>query len=234
MTKLTAQSNLEPLGDFELRRCAIFAGLAKFMTGRELRKALQVWEEDFSDAPKYALREFIGRITKDTELSESAAIIQLELAQKLLIAGRTSHKDSVEAEPDLPAELNGEMVDMLRAAERSDATAACEALLKLLFAGIERLDQAALPDVLQHIVAVLPELDLSVLQKAQVKRWCLGRTTELVDGLHPDQLQQLVHAARLAVGEHCGAGNAEQLLAAAVVEAELCPHAVRFPISRLL
>jgi hypothetical protein len=67
------------------RRKAIYKGLSQYLTGDDLLNAMCIWQQEYSQLPKFAITNFVRRITEHTGLANERAAIHLSLTSSLML-----------------------------------------------------------------------------------------------------------------------------------------------------
>ncbi|MCS3902509.1 hypothetical protein J2T55_000513 [Methylohalomonas lacus] len=216
--------------DIPRRRRAIYMGLKQYLEGDDLLNALCIWQQHYSRLPKFAITNFVRRITENTGLASSRAAIHLSLTSSLML-----NEDSLGPDPladmrhylgsrlgDSEAEsiLGGSTNAPDDGARRSDNIQVFEILMNSFFTGISDSQQTAVADVRSALLRRLPELIRDPNQLQAISDWLRDGKRTLQAELDAGQLQQLLHAAYVVACDRLGPVRTDQCLTRALDTAE--------------
>lgn len=218
------------VADISRRRRAIYMGLKQYLEGDDLLNALCIWQQHYSQLPKFAITNFVRHITKDTSLADSRAAIHLSLTSSLMLnedsLGRDPLTDmrrylgSRRGNSEAEAILGGSAAAPANTTSRSDDIQVFEILMNSFFTGIADSYQTAVADVRSALLRRLPELIQDPIQLLAVSDWLQNGGQTLQANLNAGQLQQILHAAYVVTCDRLGPVRADQCLSRALDTAE--------------
>ena len=126
------------------RRAAVYWGLKGFLSDEQLLRTMWIWEERYSTGPKYAIHEFLCRITDTEGLKKSRSRMQISIMKALMSDGEAMGPDPLPAMRDYLERKNG----IPRPEPIGQAMALVEQTRQLMEellgpTAVERLDQLA-------------------------------------------------------------------------------------------
>lgn len=229
------------------RRRAIFMGLKQYLQGDDLLNAMCLWQQHYAHLPKFAITNFVWRITDQTSLSGNRAAVHLSLTSSLMLAADNLGEDPLPqmrrylgerlsaAEAD--AILGGAATDASDANEtvnQTDSMRVFEQLLGHFLNRIAELDTYAVREVKSRLLQSLPEIVSDDDTLTALNSWLQGQSRHLQITLDGGQLQPLLHVAYVAACDRLGPVQADQLLTEALGVAESSQAGRRFSPRELL
>lgn len=197
--------------DLIQRRRAIYTGLRPFFNDMELTNALALWEQDFSQKPKFALNVFIARCCNTPELKEKrgeilrAVIYAMDLPLDRLLP---DPQQLFESDAEYKAAVNHRL---------DNETAVFVVLLTAL---LKQFDYATQGGIRNFLVENLHKLKLEARSAQRIREWLSGQSTQLAANYKIEVLQQLVNITYIVMCQYAGPVKADQLLAQALKEVE--------------
>lgn len=211
--------------ELTLRRRAIYTGMRPYFDDEKLLSAINLWQTEYSQKPKFALSVFIARCCDSPELKDERAKILKSIFMALELA------------PD--ALLPDPFVE-LKPANKALATAATDnpqqtvmfvTLLNQLFIKFNKVDEKQIRD---SVLELLGEVKTDRMRMMYIREWFAKNTQTLEGQFDLDVLQKLVNICYMVMCQQLGPVKADQYLAQAIKETEPLASEAGFKLHDLL
>lgn len=210
-----------------LRRRAIYTGLAGHFSDEELWPLLALWESKYSDKPPFALNEFLAEVVLRTERKLERARLYRELVGAL-----TGSPDNLLPDPEaqLAAWRQGRN-EAVRSLASPDA-AAQATFLALSQALLEQMDSPQQQALRGFAAGNLGGMQVSAELSLRLRAWLEQGALDGIESLGIEQLRKLLNLLYIGLCEFFGPVRADRLLSQAVSRVE--GQGVAFSARRLL
>lgn len=229
------------------RRRAIYMGLKQYLEGDDLLNAMCIWQQQYAHLPKFAITNFVRRITDQTSLSNNRAAVHLSLTSSLMLADDNLGEDplpgmrrylgdrlgTAKAEAILGgAESDSDTTQ--ESVEQTDRIRVFEQLLGHFLNRIAELDSYAVRAVKTRLLQSVPDIVSDDETLTALNSWLQGQNSYLQITLDGGQLQPLLHSAYVAACDRLGPVQTDQLLTDALNVVERTHAGRRFSPRELL
>lgn len=211
--------------DITLRRRAIYTGMRPFFDDHELYNAVMLWQNDYTEKPKFALSVFVARCCTRPELKEQRAKI---------LASIFSAMDLPESQllPDPLKDLKSHGTLIPSEAHTPDGkTAVFAVLLNQL---LVKFNEAHEANIRHFLLGHLSQLSIDERRVMHLREWLAGRVPVLGANYEVVVLQKLINLMYVAMCEYAGPVKADQYLFAAIKETESTAMQYQYKIHDLL
>ncbi len=220
------------------QRRILFAVLSPYMKRDALYSALWAWEDNHAPRPGASLHKFISSLCASGDL----ALRRLEINRALV---ETMQMKDGALGPDPMQEMRGYRLRVRGGADSLDsrsvgatagtaATVVFEVVLRGFCNRLESQSPQGFPACVRYVVTNLPKLRLTPAAEAGLASFLRRISDRLSEAYGPETMQSLLHLLYVAACEFFGPVKADELLAAAVADAERTPEARLFPPRSLL
>lgn len=198
--------------DLKLRRRAIYTGMRPYFEDEALTEALQLWQSNFSDSPKFALTEFLSACCKTKELRQQRSRILISIFKSMDLPADELLEDPLDnkSEIQIAASVNNLDVD--------DCTLVFMRLFELLFKKL--LEKEAL-SVRASIIKGCVHLAIDARRKAVLQDWLDEKVPHLEYAYALVEIRQVINFAYIGMCEIFGPVKADQVLAQVIKETEV-------------
>jgi hypothetical protein len=203
--------------DLKLRRRAIYTAMRPYFEDAELLAALQLWQEGYSDKPKFAFTEFLSVCCKTKELRSQRTSILSAIFKALDLPEAQLLPDPLDAEA-------GNMLIQAKETEAAQKAPIANQSTKIFVHFFELLlsqlgDSEAL-GVRVFVIKHSEQLTMSMIQKNMLSDWLEKKIQTLSIEYELAILRRLVNFAYIALCEYKGPVKADQMLAMTIKNAE--------------
>jgi len=211
--------------DITLRRRAIYTGMRPYFDDHELYNAVVMWQNDYTEKPKFALSVFVARCCTRPELKDQRAKILASIFNAMELP-------EAQLLPDPLSEFktNGKLIPTAEHAQDAK-TAVFEVLLTQLLLKFNEADEAS---IRSFLTGNLAQFQTDERRLMHLREWLAGRVAELGANYDAPILQKLINLMYVAMCEYVGPVKADQYLAAAIKETEVTATKFNFKIHDLL
>ncbi|MEX2516133.1 MAG: hypothetical protein WD572_04350, partial [Gammaproteobacteria bacterium] len=168
------------------RRRAIHMGLKQYLQGDDLMNAMCIWQQDYAQLPKFAITNFVRRITDETKQSGMRAAIHLSVTSSLMLDEDNLGPDPF---PDMRRYLTGrvgaaEAEEMLGGsgsllddgAEQTDSVKVFELLMQTFLEKINRVNPNAGRELRSTLLRSLADMSLNDATLEAATSWLQLKT----------------------------------------------------------
>jgi len=211
--------------ELTLRRRAIYTGLRPYFDDESLLNAINLWQEEYSQKPKFALSVFIARCCDTAQLKIDRPKILGAIFMAMDLA-------SDELLPDPLVELNANNVFQPGIKQAQDhKTKVFTTLLQQILLKFNKDD---VKHIRKFLVDHLHEVKTDKVRLMYIREW-LTSNTHTLDGTYDlDVLQQLINLGYVAMCQSVGPVKADQYLAQSIKETEPLSMELGFKLHDLL
>ena len=199
--------------DLKLRRRAIYTGMSPYFDDDELLAAMQLWQEIYSDKPKFAFTEFLIDCCKTKELKAKRSEIlrsifhAMDLPESMLLE-----------DPLRVVNTKAEMFTTKSSPEPADNTTI---IFVSFFESLLNKTHGEETDALRtFVVSQSEKLKIGKVQKSDLISWLNQREQTLSLRYELPIFRQLINFAYVALCEYKGPVKADQLLSQTMREAQ--------------
>lgn len=203
--------------DLKLRRRAIFTAMRPYFEDAELMAALQLWQENYSEKPKFAFTEFLSVCCKTKELRSQRTSILSAIFKAMDLPEAQLLPDPLDADA-------GQLLMQTKVIEKAQKAQIANQSTKIFVHFFELLlKQLGDSDELGVRVFVIKhseQLAMSMNQKNMLTDWLEKKIPTLSIEYELAILRRLVNLAYIALCEYKGPVKADQMLALTIKNAE--------------
>lgn len=198
--------------DLKLRRRAIYTGMRPYFEDEALLDALKLWQEKYSNTPKFAFTEFLSVCCQTKELRQQRSSIlssifkSMDLPEHQLLADPF---DEANSEVVITTPTNKHDVD--------NDTLVFMRFFEVLFNKVS--DKEALT-IRASIIKNTAKLSIDGRRKVVLQDWLDKKLERLEYGYELTVIRQIINFAYIAMCENFGPVKADQVLAQAIKETE--------------
>jgi hypothetical protein len=198
--------------DLKLRRRAIYTGMRPYFEDDALLEALKLWQEKYSNTPKFAFTEFLSVCCQTKELRQQRSSILSSIFKAMDLPEHQLLKDPFD-------ELNNEVViaTQTNKLEIDHYTLVFMKFFEMLFNKVS--DKEALV-IRASIINNSKKLTIDGRRKVFLQDWLDKKVERLEYGYELSVIRQVVNFSYIAMCEYFGPVKADQLLAQAIKETE--------------
>jgi hypothetical protein len=207
-----------------LRRRAIYTGLRPYFDDQELLSLIKVWEDDFSQKPKFALSVFVSRCCNTPQLKQDRAKILGAIFMAL-------DAPTSELLPDPFEDLKSSDNTSNLAFENDGKTTVFMTLLQQIFMNFDEQEEK---QIRRFLIDNLDKIDTDNRRIMHMQQWLFEKSMNLAANFKIEDMQKLVHFTYVAMCEVVGPIKADQYLAQAVKETESFAQKNNFRLHDLL
>jgi hypothetical protein len=212
--------------DLIFRRRAIFTGMRPYFDDHTLLDAINLWQSEYSQKPKFALSVFVARCCNSEVLkSERAKIL------KAIFMALELSPDELLPDPFVALQQQKTLSSENAEAHEAYQTTVFIKLLQQLFAKFNKDDEKSIRGfVIKH----LAELETDKMRLMYIRDW-FTMSAGTLEGQHDlAVLQKLVNLCYMAMCELAGPVKADQFLGLAIKETEPLANEIGFRLHDLL
>jgi hypothetical protein len=212
--------------DLIFRRRAIFTGMRPYFDDHTLLDAINLWQSEYSQKPKFALSVFVARCCNSEVLkSERAKIL------KAIFMALELSPDELLPDPFIALQQKKTLSSENAEAHEAYQTTVFIKLLQQLFAKFNKDDEKS---IRSFVIKHLAELETDKMRLMYIRDW-FTMSAETLEGQHDlDVLQKLVNLCYMAMCELAGPVKADQFLGLAIKETEPLATEIGFRLHDLL
>lgn len=207
-----------------LRRRAIYTGLRPYFDDQELLSLIKIWQDDFSQKPKFALSVFVSRCCNTPQLKQDRAKILGAIFMAMDAPPSELLSDPFE---DLKATDNSSTLSF----ENDDKTTVFMTLLQQIFMHFDEQEEKK---IRRFLIDNLNKIDADNRRLMHMQQWVIEKSTILAANYKIEDLQKLIHFTYVAMCEAVGPVKADQYLAQAVRKTESFAQKHHFKLHDLL
>jgi len=207
-----------------LRRRAIYTGLRPFFDDQELLSLIKIWQNDFSQKPKFALSVFVSRCCNTPQLKQDRA----KILGAIFMAMDAPPSELL---PDPFEDLKAADKSAILGFENDDKTTVFMTLLQQILMNFDEQEEKR---IRRFLTDNLIEIETDNRRQKHMQHWLLEKTNTLDANYKTEDLQKLVHFTYVAMCEGVGPVKADQYLAQAVKETESFAQIHNFKLHDLL
>jgi hypothetical protein len=207
--------------DLKLRRRALYTAMRPYFDDAELLAALQLWQDSYSDKPKFAFTEFLSVCCKTKELRSqrtsilSAIFKAMDLPEAQLLPDPLGvHVDADTGKMSMQAK---ETETAQKAPIANQSTKIFVHFFELL---LSQLGDSEALGVRVFVIKHSEQLAMSMIQKNMLSDWLEKKIPTLSIEYELAILRCLVNFAYIVLCEYKGPVKADQLLAKTIKNAE--------------
>lgn len=213
---MTLNRTVKENDSLELRKQALMVGMSPFLSPEQCVKAVSIWQQHYSHAPRFALQEFIRHlIPENSPLWPYRNELFLNVTRVMALPAREITErfaSAFEQDIDLSAPVT------------RDGSEAAQKVFEQMFQGLLRRVETDDYPVAVQLRKFLREKMLQGetfnMQTQRLNSWILGLKQELDVSLTLERMRRIVHLAYLGSCEYLGPVRADQLLSETVEEVE--------------
>jgi hypothetical protein len=207
-----------------LRRRAIYTGLRPYFDDQELLGLIKIWQDDFSQKPKFALSVFVSRCCNTPQLKQDRAKILGAIFMAL-------DAPISELLPDPFEDLKAADTSSILGFENDAKTKVFMTFLQQIFMNFDDQEEKK---IRRFLVDNLNKIDSDNRRLKHMQQWLLEKSITLAANYKIEDMQKLVHFTYIAMCEAVGPVKADQYLAQAVKETESSAQKHNFKLHDLL
>jgi hypothetical protein len=208
------------------RRKAIYNGLNACLNQDDAIKATEIWMQEFSSKPLYALQPFLSRIIEALDIDVQRSAIQQHILNSLL--NESGHQLDVPTSAQ-PAEFEQEVRRPLQKANASHKVFTY--FMDYFLAALFKSDSASELSIKVYVFDNAHRTGISGENMDKVKKWLSENgQVSLISELTLQQMQALFHLFYVASCEHIGPVNTDRLIAESVKIVEQLPESAEFSV----
>ena len=205
--------------DFAQKRNAIEMGLMPFLNDEYLHRALQIWEEKYSQQPTFALQRFIAELCNTAALHAQRSQI-LQSVIRSLTAPQEMPKVAAPAQVSSTKEMIAASAEVL----------ACFSLLVETL--INRCPEKDAIRLRLYLLENLPKLPVAPAVRRALHAWLSQLYTLNNIPLEVEAMRHLVNLTYIALCEYFGPIQADRLMHESVIRLET--QHPEWPVRKLL
>lgn len=198
------------------RRRAIFIALRECMDDDQAIKGTQIWLDDFSNKPLYALQPFMTRVFSEFNLAISRAVLQKQLLASLM-----------RAEDDMPelSRQNNRNASANKKVMLPNAHFVFTFLMDYLQDEVRKYDPDKELSIKINVFDNTHKIGITGKVFDNIKQWLSGNgQVDLIEQLTMQQMQSLFHYYYKAACEYIGPVITDQLVSESVRVVEQLPE----------
>jgi hypothetical protein len=207
-----------------LRRRAIYTGLRPYFDDQELLSLIKIWQDDFSQKPKFALSVFVSRCCNTPQLKQDRA----KILGSIFMAMDAQPSELL---PDPFEDLKSTDKSSILVFENDGKTTVFMTLLQQIFMNFDEQDEKK---IRRFLIDRLKKIDMDHRRLNHMQEWLLEKTITLAANYKIEDMQKLIHFTYVAMCEAVGPVKADQYLAQAVKEIESSAQKHHFKLHDLL
>jgi len=235
---MTMNERIEPGSGQQVRqRRILFAVLSPYMKRDALYHALWEWEDAHAARPGASLHKFVTSVCATSGLAERRLEINRALVETMQMKdaalGPDPMHEMIAYRRRTGAVTDGAGHDVTAPSGRPH-TIVFEAILRGFCTALERYNPSAYPACLRYVTDNMSLLRLVPPAEVGLASFLRKMTERLTESYTPEAMQSLLHLLYVAACEYYGPVKSDELLEAAVAEAERLPEARMFPPRHLL
>ncbi len=237
MTAMNSSDNLAQEPEQQARRRRIlFAALQPFMKRDALYQALWEWEEQHAQQPTASLHRFIAALCSAPPLTARRNDVNRNLVMVMQPGDAALGPDPMHEMLAHRRRVNGtpQPGGSSPVAERSPANVVLETIVAGLNGRLARHGPQVYPSYTGYVLENLSMLRLPLSAEVAVASLIRNADNRLVGSYAPESMQALLHMMYVGACEYYGPVKTDEMLAAAVSDAERLPQALLFPPRMLL
>jgi hypothetical protein len=195
--------------DLILRRRAIYTGMRPYFEDEALLDALMLWQEKYSERPKYAFTEFLSVCCKTKELRQQRSNILSSIFKALDLPESDLLDDPF-------GELNSGNVKTSQSSinlEVNDVTRVFKKFFEVLMSKVREKEALAIKALL---IKNMAKLDLDSRRKVILQEWLESKRETLECGYSLNEIRIIVNFSYVAMCEYFGPVKSDQILAQAI------------------
>ena len=177
-----------------LRRRAIYTGLRPYFDDQELLSLIKVWEDDFSQKPKFALSVFVSRCCNTPQLKQDRAKILGAIFMAL-------DAPTSELLPDPFEDLKSSDNTSNLAFENDGKTTVFMTLLQQIFMNFDEQEEK---QIRRFLIDNLDKIDTDNRRLMHMQQWLFEKSMNLAANFKIEDMQKLVHFTYVAMCEVVG------------------------------
>jgi len=211
------------------RRKAIYNGLRACLQQDDAVKATDIWMQEFSTKPLYALQPFLSRIIEELNISVARGNIQQHILSSLL--NESSQQADVPHRGNLP-EFKQEKQ---RAPQQVNAShKVFTYFMDYFLAALFKSDSASELSIKVYVFDNAHEVGISGKNLDKVKKWLSENgQVSLISEMTVQQMQGLFHLFYVSSCEYIGPVNTDKLIAESVKIVEQLPESAEFSVKKI-
>lgn len=207
-----------------LRRRAIYTGLRPYFDDQELLSLIKIWQDDFSQKPKFALSVFVSRCCNTPALKQDRA----KILGAIFMALDASPSELL---PDPFEDLKvADKLSILGFENDSKTTVFMTLLQQILM----HFDEQEEKKIRRFLIDHLNQINTDNRRLKHMQEWLLEKSITLAANYKIEDMQKLIHFTYVAMCEAVGPVKADQYLAQAVKETESFAEKHDFKLHDLL
>jgi len=211
--------------ELALRRRVIYTGMRPFFDDLELLNAINLWQTEYSDKPKFALNVFVARSCNTPQLKAQRSNIL-----RAIFIAMDMAEDELLADPFDEISTTGKLASLAEQGQ-DHKTQVFVKLLEQLFLKLNEQDEKTVRDfLLEH----LNEIKTDKRRLSHLKEWFSLNTKTLAANYDLESMQKLINLSYIAICNLTGPVKADQYLALSIKETEGLSIKVGFKTHDLL
>lgn len=208
------------------RRKAIYNGLNACLNQDDAIKATEIWMQEFSSKPLYALQPFLSRIIEELNIDVPRGNIQQHILNSLL--NDSDHQSEVPKSVS-PSEFKQKMRSPSQKANASHKVFTY--FMDYFLAALFKSDSASELSIKVYVFDNAHRIGISGENMDKVKKWLSENgQVSLISELTLQQMQTLFHLFYVASCEHIGPVNTDKLIAESVKIVDQLPESAEFSV----
>lgn len=216
------------------QRRAVHKALLAYLQGDELMQALWLWHQRTGSGPRFALQEFVTRISERPRLKPLRNAMYLALVRSMALPLEQLGPDPWRL---MQAARRGPVMPP-PSTEDTTGTEVFETLVDRLFEALQKHNPDGIGRIRiwlhERLGARLDALEINATMAAHIVRWLNGSSPHIGLVLPREVMRRLLHAFYILACEYYGPVITDAALAGAVRIAESLPAALRHPPRELL
>lgn len=220
------------------RRKAICKGLSQYLTGDDLLNAMCIWQQEYSHLPKFAITNFVRRVTEHTEYAKERAAIHLSLTSSLMLSENNLGPDPLPemrsylgkrvGAAEAEAILGRNNTNASASGPQTDSAVAFELLLGGFLQKIANSNSSAEKQVRLALLHKVTGMNIEPESQAALMSWLQRENRHIDVSPAPVQMQEILHESYVATCQQLGPVKTDQLLTEALTVVETSEAGRRF------
>jgi hypothetical protein len=197
--------------DLKFRRRVIYTAMRPYFGDAELLDALKLWQDSYSDKPKFAFTEFLSVCCKTKELRSQRTSILSAIFKTMDLPEAQLLPDPLDAE-------EGKLSVTVQKVQAANQTT--KVFLHFFAQLLSQLSDSEALGVRVFVMKHSRQLVMTMTQKTMLADWLEQKIPTLSIDYERTILRSLVNFSYIALCEYKGPVKADQLLAATIKESE--------------
>jgi len=199
--------------DLKLRRRAIYTGMRPYFEDQALLDALKLWQEKYSEMPKYAFTEFLSACCKTKELRQQRSSILSSIF-------KTMDLPEYELLPDPFDELNSDIVITTQSPTAQEIDHKTRVFMRFFEILMSKVSEKEAFTIRASLIKNSAKLDLDSRRKIILQEWLDKKRDTLEYAYELAMIRTIINFSYVAMCEYFGPVKSDQMLAQAIKATE--------------